>query len=91
MRANYGFSDGTGEYYLTIDTDRCDGCGACVPACPQSVLEVVSDDWDELKARVRPEMQRRLADLCWGYHARCCREGQSCQAACPHDAIRHTW
>ena len=91
MRANYGYSDGSGEYYLTIDTDLCDGCGDCVTACPQGVLEVVEDDFDDLKAQVRHELRRRLAEACWGYHARCSGEARSCQSACPHQAITHTW
>lgn len=91
MRANYGYADGSGEYYLTIDTDRCDGCGDCVAACPQGVLEVVEDDFDDLKAQVKPELRRRLGEACWGYHARCARETQSCHAACPHEAITHSW
>jgi ferredoxin len=91
MRANYGYADGSGEYYLTVDTDLCDGCGDCVDACPQAVLEVVEDDYDDEKAQVKPEVRRRLADVCWGFHARCAKEPQSCQAACPHHAITHTW
>jgi ferredoxin len=91
MRANYGYSDGSGEYYLTIDTDLCDGCGDCLAACPQGVLEVAEDDWDDLKARVKPELGRRLADVCWGFQARCSGEAQSCQTACPRHAITHTW
>lgn len=91
MRANYGYADGSGEFYLTIDTDKCDGCGDCVEACPQGVLEVAEDDWEDLKARVKPELQRKLADVCRGFHARCKNEADSCHAACPHNAITHSW
>lgn len=28
---------------VTIDRDRCKGCGMCVAACPQSVLEMSSE------------------------------------------------
>ncbi len=44
MRANYGYADGTGEFYLTIDTDKCNGCGDCVEACPQGIFELSLDD-----------------------------------------------
>jgi len=37
MIANYGYKDGSGEYFISIDTDRCNGCGDCVPACPADV------------------------------------------------------
>ena len=43
MLANYGYKDGSGEYFITIDTDRCTGCGDCVPVCPAGVLELVED------------------------------------------------
>ena len=37
MKISYGYSDGTGEYYITVDTGKCDGCGKCVEACPAAV------------------------------------------------------
>ncbi|MBN2496803.1 MAG: 4Fe-4S binding protein [Deltaproteobacteria bacterium] len=91
MRAHYGYTDGSGEYYITIDTDRCDGCGECLAACPKDVFELAEDDYEELKAVVRSELARTLGDVCLGYHARCAREPTSCHAACPHDAIAHSW
>jgi ferredoxin len=74
-----------------VDTDRCDGCGLCVTACPRGVLAVVADDYDEPKAIVKPELVRRLADFCPGFHTRCSHDGPSCHTACPYDAIAHTW
>ena len=46
MIANYGYKDGSGEYFIAIDTDRCDGCGECAPACPAGVLEIILNDYD---------------------------------------------
>jgi len=91
MRASYGYADGSGEYYLTIDTERCDGCGACVPACPAQVLEVVPDDYDEPKAMVKPELSRTLAEVCLGFHDVCARRAPNCHSVCGPDAIAHTW
>jgi ferredoxin len=48
MRAHYGYADGSGEYYIIIDTDRCDGCGACASACPKDIFEIITDDYDDL-------------------------------------------
>ena len=30
MIANYGFKDGSGDWFIVIDTDKCNGCGKCV-------------------------------------------------------------
>ena len=39
--ANYGYEDGSGFYYITIDGDVCALRGArCVAACPQAVYAV---------------------------------------------------
>ena len=36
---------------ITIDEDKCDGCGDCVPACPEGALRIVDG-----KARLVKEM-----------------------------------
>jgi len=62
-----------------------------VPACPAGVLVVEPDDDDRPRAAVRVELRRRLAEVCPG-RAACERlRGATCHAACPRDAIRHTW
>ncbi len=49
MIANYGFKDGSGEFYIGIDTDKCIDCTdrGCLTACPGSIFEVMVDDWDD--------------------------------------------
>ena len=44
MLANYGYSDGSGNYFITIDTDKCNACGECVEACPANIFEIVDED-----------------------------------------------
>ncbi len=91
MRANYGFQDASGEFYITIDTDKCDGCGDCLTACPEGILELVPDDYQETKAAVKPEFGKSLSHSCLGYHARCSKEETNCHAACNPNAIEHSW
>ena len=49
MKAHYGYKDGAGEFYIIIDTDKCIECAdhPCVPACPEGVLEIIVDDYDD--------------------------------------------
>ncbi len=91
MRANYGYADGSGEYYITIDTDKCDGCGDCTTACPKGILEIKIDDFDESKAAVNTEFIKSLDYECLGYHAKCTQDEPNCHSACKTDAIEHTW
>jgi ferredoxin len=91
MRANYGYADASGEYYITVDTDRCDGCGECVRACPHGVLAIELDDEDLPKAVVKPELRRSLADLCPGFDRKCGQRQPNCHSVCRPEALRHSW
>jgi ferredoxin len=68
MRANYGYKDGSGEYFITIDTDKCNGCGDCVPACPYGVLGVGEDPNDPFReepvAFVTDAQRKKLRYTC---------------------------
>jgi len=46
MQANYGYKDGSGDFFIVIDTDKCTGCGLCIEACPEGVLELVENEFD---------------------------------------------
>ncbi len=48
MIANFGYKDGSGDFFISIDTDKCDGCGDCVPVCPEHVFEVTENEFDPL-------------------------------------------
>ena len=51
MIANYGYKDGSGEFFISIDTDKCNGCGDCVPVCPPRLLEMAADEYDPLSEK----------------------------------------
>ena len=96
MKANYGYKDGSGEFFITIDTDLCDSCGKCVEACPANVLEVGEDLNDPLSedevASVTEAERKKIKYTC----APCKPPGDDrpelpCVAACGPKAISHSW
>jgi predicted CoA-substrate-specific enzyme activase len=90
-KVHYGYSDGTGNYFITIDASRCDGCQECVAVCPSEIFEVVQDSNSQLKAKVKEASRKNLAFLCPGFPA-CSRSRETnCHSICRRDAISHTW
>ena len=93
MLANYGYKDGSGDYFITIDTDRCADCGAhpCATVCPAGVLEVIEDDYGDVVAAVAEAHRKQIKYSCapckpaegWG--------SLPCLDACPHEALTHSW
>jgi predicted CoA-substrate-specific enzyme activase len=90
-KAQYGYNDATGDYYITIDLGKCDGCGKCVLACPAAVFEVVQENGRQPKARVVEAVRKRLSIVCPGY--RICNNDRkdNCQSVCQQNAITHSW
>jgi len=66
--ANYGYKDGSGDYFISIDTDKCDGCGKCVEACPQGVFETGPDEADPFReepvAKVVADQRKKIRYTC---------------------------
>ena len=91
MLANYGYTDGLGEFYLVVDTDRCNGCGDCVQACPKDILEMFLDDYDEEVVKVKDGPVQQLYYICGS-----CRSPQNeikyiCEEVCQPEALSHSW
>ena len=96
MLASYGYKDGSGSFFITIDTDKCDGCGDCVTACPNGVFEVVDEDpndplREEPVAIVADDKKKKLK-----YECSPCKPSSNppplpCVEACKSKAIRHSW
>jgi ferredoxin len=85
----YGYTDGSGEYFIAIDSDKCDGCGKCINQCPEAVLRLESvfvDLEDKTVAAVKEEHRNKIKYSC----ARCKPEEKSakCVNSCPVGAIK---
>jgi len=87
----YGYSDGTGEYFITIDASLCDGCGDCITACPAGVLTIGKSDDGQLKCKVRDEVRKKLALLCPGFQTCSSEHKVNCHSVCTKNAIHHSW
>ena len=96
MLANYGYSDASGSYYITIDTDRCDGCGDCVNACPAGLFEVLDEDpndpmRDEPVAVIAAEKKKKLKYECSPCKLTSDKQSPLCVEVCKAEAITHSW
>lgn len=91
MIANYGYKDGSGEYFIVMDTAKCNGCGECVPACPAGVLEMILNDYDERVAAVSDSQRRKLKYSCAPCKPVSNRPVLPCVAVCKPAAIQHSW
>lgn len=92
--ANYGYQDGSGDFFITIDTDKCDGCGACVEACPAGCFEVVEDPNDPLRdgpvAVVTEAVRKKIRFVC-GQCKSAAGQPPPCAKACRHGAVGLSW
>lgn len=86
MLANYGYADASGDYFITVDTDKCTGCGRCAEVCPKDIFEMALDDYDETLPVVRGAVSKELGHEC---EVEIC--GYRCQAVCEAGAIAHSW
>jgi len=94
MKANYGYKDGSGEYFITIDTDKCNSCEECIKVCPAGVLIMIPNDFD-LEAEDMPAVSEKER---WKIKYTCapCKPVDKestppCIEACKEDAIEHSW
>lgn len=95
MIAQYGYKDGSGDYFISIDTSKCDGCKECVPVCPAGVLEVRENDFDplseELMAAVKDEHRKKIKYSCAPCKQSDATNDFPCSTACEPNAIMHSW
>lgn len=94
MKAHYGYKDGSGDYFIMIDTDKCDGCGKCVEACPYGVLEMIPDEFDiedGPMVAVREEHRKKIKYSCAPCKPISGERKVPCILACEPQAITHSW
>jgi predicted CoA-substrate-specific enzyme activase len=91
MKVHYGYNDGSGDYYITIDNNICNGCGECVKACPAQVFDMGKDDTGEMKARVKEDLRKKLSFQCPGFQRCSSQNSVNCHSTCPKNAITHSW
>jgi ferredoxin len=94
MIAHYGFKDGSGDWFVIIDTDKCNGCGKCAEVCPANVLVVGSDEVDVFReepvAIVRHEERKKVRYSCAPCKPAHGAEPTPCVKACEPQAISHS-
>lgn len=93
MKANYGYLDGSGEYFITIDTALCVDCThrACVDACPKGMFEIIVDDYDDEVAQIKADFRKKLKYECAQCKPVGGRPPLPCVEACTPGALEHSW
>lgn len=90
MIIHYGYADGSGKYYVSIDAEKCDACCACIAQCPRKILKIETilvDLDDKQVAVVAEEYRKKLQYTC----AVCHQAEIPCIRACEKGAIAATW
>ena len=88
----YGYADGSGEYYISIDTDKCGGCGKCIESCPQRALQLETffiDLEDKTVASVNEEQRKKIKYTCCSCRPE--KNGTPCEMICNSKAIKCIW
>lgn len=95
MLANYGYADGSGEYFITINTELCSGCRQCAEVCPMRVIVMAQDENDPFRddpvAVVSDEMRNQIKYACAQCKPTSGRDDLPCMMACEMHAIEHSW
>jgi ferredoxin len=89
--ANYGYEDASGSYFISIDTDECNGCGECVRACAPAVLKMIVDDYGKNVPCVEDTHRKTLRYDCAPCKSRTAQRQFPCVVACRGGAVAHSW
>ncbi len=92
MITHYGYIDGSGEFYIVVDSDKCSGCGKCIAVCHQQALELQTefiDLDDKIVSAVKEEHRKKIKYTCTACKP---ETGQTpCTLACESKAISCVW
>lgn len=93
MIANYGYKDGSGDFFIIIDSDKCLECPEkpCVAACPENVLEVIVDDYDDEVIAVREAHRKKVKYSCGPCKPAGKEAVRPCHNVCAPGGIKHSW
>jgi Fe-S-cluster-containing hydrogenase component 2 len=93
LKAHYGYKDGSGDYFIIIDTERCVECHhhECTLSCPEGVLEIIFDDYDDEVAAVVEGHRKKIKYSCAPCKPDRDRPPLPCVTACTPEAITHSW
>jgi Fe-S-cluster-containing hydrogenase component 2 len=93
VKAHYGYKDGSGDFFIVVDTDQCVDCRdrGCVPACPAGVLEIIVDDYDDQVAAVAEAHRKKIKYSCAPCKPEQGRQPLPCISACAFGALSHSW
>jgi Fe-S-cluster-containing hydrogenase component 2 len=89
---HYGYIDGSGEYFIIIDSDKCNGCRKCVEKCPQNAMEMVTefiDLEDKTVAAISETHRKKIRYTC----AECKPQNNKtpCVLECKQSAVSCVW
>ena len=94
MIAHYGYKDGSGDWFIIIDTDKCDGCGKCIGVCPTNILEIGEDEYDPFReepvVKVKEKERKKIRYSCAACRPDYIETLPPCAAACEPGAISHS-
>ena len=94
MIIHYGYKDGSGSYYVSINAEKCDACYTCIEKCPEQILKIdtVLVDLDDKQVAVVDEASRnKLQYICATCHKQNQVTEMPCSCACKKGAISTTW
>ena len=94
MTAYYGFEDGSGNYYIKINTNLCQKCKdkPCINSCPNTLFSKINDDYGTETIEIEAGRQHSIQAACDNCKLVChSNDTLPCHKACPYHAIEHTW